>query len=426
MVEAAFLAGPGSARLPHVWLGLGALMPIVVALQMVLLRRMSVRNVWRAAIGLSALALPTSAVLAAHATPWLYVLYLVKDIYVVCVLELFWTLAHREVLHEASEHRVGLLCMAGALGGIVGGLALGPLAYVQASAASWATLILGSTSGSASAVLRHLTDNRALLATLVASGLLLVSALTGLPPRRKTAESSLKGREHTDSSQAVRAPSDSQSSVASTPTRLLPSINVRFTPTALLLIAFVVLTQTSLVLVDYLFNQAVERQSSESAVMARLFALTYIATDTLSLVLQLSARAIASRRGHLAGLTLGPTFGFLGLGFASSTIILLPAVLAIKVVIKALDYSWQRVVRESIYQQLPADLRAACKSIADVWAYRSAKAGTALFLLSLTTLSAFPIEIVALTGLALWAVCGVLLWRTSQGTRLKRNAVVDR
>ncbi len=418
MVEAAFLSGLGSARLPHVWLGLGASMPVVVTFQMVLLRRLSVRNVWRAIIVFSAVALPVCALLAAHYTPWLYVLYLTKDIYVVCVLELFWTLAHRDVLREASERRAGYLCIAGALGGITGGLALGPLGYFQSWARRWAA----SFSGSCPTWAFDLVNNRALLATLAASLLLLLASFTGLPPRRSTSTPKPRNIHHASMPRAGQRPPKRRAAGAAEATRLLATNHVRFTPTALLLIVFVSLTQTSLVLVDYLFNIAIERQTAEGAVMAQLFALTYVATDTLSLALQLGARLIASRRGHLAGLTLGPVFGLLGIGLVSSTVILLPAILAIKVVVKALDYSWQRVVRESIYQSFPQDLRAACKSIADVWAYRSAKAGTALFLLSLTTLSAFPVEIVALVCLSLWAVCSVMLWHNAQSLRLEQRS----
>lgn len=368
-LESLFLATYGTRALPGVWIGvsLGALG--VVTLHAHAAARWSpgavfVRSALLALLTLGALV--AAERLRLPGARWL--LYVWKDLYIVVLVELFWSLAHTVFTLRTARWLYGLLCAGGSLGGMAGNLGGGRLA-----------LAVGTESGFGA------------LMGLVAASLVLAGGLGGwlsahAPPRA--------------------APKPTDRTVAP---GLAGAVQIiRQSPYLGRMVALVAVVQVVVTLVDFQFNGVLVASYDDVDARTVMLGKVYAAIDVSSLVLQLSTGLLVARVGLRGALLATPLIqGAVLLSFAIVPGLALGAVA--KVGSKALDYSWFRASKELLYLPLSPEAQTRGKAAVDMLTYRFAKGAASLLLLSLSAL-ALPAALVPWTTAGLVGVWLALTW----------------
>ena len=263
-----------------------------------------------------------------------YALYVWKDIYVVVLVEIFYSFCNSVFPIRRARWFYGLFGVCGAIGGVVGNLGVGALAERLGSADSlWATAPV------------------LLLSFFVAAGL---ARRVGLEP-----------------------PGDRR------PPKLGEGLRVVRRSSYLLLVLLLVgVVQVVITLVDYQWGGVVESaypdMDQRTAVIGKVYAvvnagtilghasvgpvLRYLSVSRTLLVVPLLLACA------LAGFVVNPVFG---------------AMAAAKVASKVFDYTWFRAAKEMLYIPLSYAERTAGKALVDMATYRVAKGGASLVLLVL-------------------------------------------
>lgn len=335
-VESIFLSVYGAAHLPLGWLAVtGGAIGVVAGYERCA-ARLGLARLLLGAIGLSAGVLVLLLGVGRPAGAML--LFVWKDLYVVVLIETFWSLAN--VLSDGAQARrsYGWYCALGSLGGVVGNLVGGSLAGR-----------LGS----------HVVVLLVIPVLAVAGGCAL---LLGRRPEVRQARPQRPQRARTGD--ALR--------VVGTSRYLLPLLGV------------VALVQVVLAVVDLQCTAALERAypalDARTAVLGRIYA----AIDASSIALQVLTGPLLRLLG-VGGVLLGvPSLlgGCLGLVLAAPGVATL--VLA-KVVGKAMDYSLFRAAKEMLYLPLSYEEKTQGKALIDMLVYRLAKGGASLLLLGAGT-----------------------------------------
>lgn len=363
--ESLFLEANGARSLPMAWIGVGLGSVGVVTLY----------NRWSATVDLVRMFSIVSAISAGVLTVTLlalalglpgttWALYLWKDLYIVVLIEIFWSFANSTVPKDRAKWFYGMFCVVGSLGGMAGNLGVGWLAAEWSTAESlWAVvplLAIGGVGGFALA--RH----------------------TGIAADPNPKTSSIR-----DGFAVLR--------------------NSR---SLLLLMALIATTQVVITLVDYQFNVAVEQfypdLDERTAVIGRMYA----SIDAMAIGLQLGTGPILRLLGVPLVLLAIP--GLLGAAVAGYALVpRYAAIAAAKVASKAFDYSLFRAAKEILYIPLSHAERTQGKAFVDMMSYRMAKGATSIMLLGLIALGQ--------PRAALWltlACIGLWVWVT---VRLNRS-----
>ncbi len=364
--ESLFLEANGADALPRAWIGVGVGSVLIVTLY----------NRWSASIdlvrmfgfvsGISA-GLLVLILIAMNAdvpgTSW--ALYLWKDLYIVVLIEIFWSFANCTVPKERAKWWYGLFCVLGSLGGMAGNLGVGWLA------AEW------STEQSLQAVVP-------LLAIGGAGGFAL-ARLTGVSGEPKSAPSSFR-----DGYSVLRK------------SRAL-----------WLLMGLIATTQVVITLIDYQFNVAIEQFYPDVDARTAVIGQMYASIDVVAIGLQLGTGPILRVLGVPLVLLVIP--GLLGAAVAGYALVpRYASIAAAKVASKAFDYSLFRAAKEILYIPLSHGERTQGKAFVDMMSYRMAKGATSLMLLGLVALGQ--------PAAALWLTfgcIGVWVWIT---IRLNRSS----
>jgi len=363
-VESLFISANGTEALPQAWIGvaLGSLLVVTVY------------NRWAASTDLviifGTVSLLSAAVLAAlllsggaDTSGGTMMLYLWKDIYIVVLIEIFWSFSNSVVPRELAKWIYGIFCVIGSLGGMAGNLAVGMLAAHYGTADGlWAVVPLLLMSGVGCAVLSRACPARTVTQKAHAR---LIEGFTVLKNNR----------------------------------------------TLWLLMALIAASQVVITLIDYQWNLALEAHYPDTDVRTAVMGRVYAAIDMAALVLQLATGPVLRIVG--VGIVLIAIPGLLGAAVAGYAIVPRFGTMAItKVASKAMDYSIFRAAKEILYIPLSHAEKTQGKAFVDMCSYRAAKGACSLLLLGLVAWgSPSWVLIMTLVAILVWLGIAALLYR---------------
>ncbi len=341
--QSLFLEDYGSEALPIAWLGVtAAMVPCVVWVNRLAARLPLEKLFFRAAMVSCATLVLLLVAHAAQLPHAFFVLFLWKEIYIVILVELFWTYANVAFPTHYARQFYGWFCASGSVGLTVGNLATGYFAHpVGTIAMLWIS------------VPSLLLTAVCALATRQAPG----SVASGNDQDKATPPPSLGG------------------SLA-----LLRRSN--YVGWLLLLVAVV---QTSITLMDFQFNEVIA--ASYTDLDARTEVVSYIqaAINAASLLLQVGTGVILRSIGLSATLLVIPVTLLASLAAFVAVPTFWPMTLA-KVWGKSADYSLFRAAKEMLYIPLSYTEKTQGKALVDMLVYRVAKGGVSLLLLGLVAI----------------------------------------
>jgi len=368
--EGLFLKAHGSRGLPLVWLLVTFGSVAVVALYNRYLGRTGLLRLYGAVSGLSGLLL-AGLLVALHAglPGALHGLYVWKDLYVVILVEIYYSYANSVFSIQAARWVYGLFGVLSSLGGMAGSL------LVSLGAERFGVTVL--------------------LWSVPAQ--LVVIWLVCLPFARAAGEA--------PASEAARRSSLADGVRVVRRSRYLG-----------LMLALVAAVQVAITLVDFEFNAVVDRTFPAEDQASAGIAKVYLAIAAVTLVLH----ALTGPVLRLAGVPLTLLVIPLLLGGSLGVYIALPLFVTIavaKAASKCLDYSIFRAAKEILYIPLSYTERTAGKSVVDMVTYRVAKGGASLVLYGLVLLHAAGRLATPLTlaVIALWTVVTVAMVRRFRG-----------
>ncbi len=332
-IESLFLEHHGSQTLPYVW---GAVAVVMVGVVGVYSRWAARADLLRLLGGsLVACGLALGALTWAHelgVRGAVFGLYVWKDVYVVLLLEIIWSLANVVSPIGRARRTYGLYCVFGSLGGLLGNLCTGQLAEATGSmSALWGGIPF----------------------LLVLGGALLIPR--SIPSFRQLAA---PAKEFGSSWQTFR--------------------RSEYLPWILLLI---VLVQTVITLVDYQFNVVVERAYADPDARTHMIGIVYATIDGAALALQLITGPLIR--------AIGLPLVFVGIPIVITSVVgalaVAPSALSAavaKVTSKTLDYSLFRTTKEMLYVPLSYAEKTSGKAWVDMATYRASKGFACLVLLA--------------------------------------------
>jgi len=352
-VESLFVDTYTSAGLPYAWLGVAVAATLATAVYGRFAARMELTRLFGAVIAVVLLLL--AALLAAvhvevPGAP--YLLYLWKDVYIVVLVEMFWTVANSHFRLKEAKWLYGFFCACGAVGGMIANALVGDVAAA-----------IG-------------TDKTPLM---VFPLLAVCFVATRLMP-------------HTRKSGGEKAPTD-----------LLAGLRVIKASRYLgLLLAVIATVQVVVTLIDYQFNVLVEAAYPDKDVRTGVVGNVYFYIEVVSFGLQVCTGVVIRVLGVTGTLLAVPLL----LGAAVTAFLFVPQFLTMavaKVASKAMDYSIFRAAKEMLYLPLTYSERTQGKAVVDILTYRVAKGATSFLVLGLNAIGA---PAVAATGVALGLLAG--------------------
>jgi len=314
-------------------------------------------------------AIDTAATHANALAVW--ALYLWKDLYIVVLVEIFWSFANSTVPKDRAKWWYGMFCVLGSLGGMAGNLGVGWLASTWSTQQSlWAVvplLLFGGIGG------------------------FVLARLTGVSGEPKAEPASIKDG----------------FAVLKNSRALWP------------LMGLIGATQVAITLIDYQFKVAIEEFYPDVDARTAAIGKMYASIDVMALGLQLGTGPILRILGVPLVLLAIPSL----LGVAVAGYALVPryaAIAAAKIASKAFDYSLFRAAKEILYIPLSHSEQTQGKAFVDMMSYRMAKGATSVMLLGLIAMGE--------PQAALWltmACIGLWIWITVQLNRDSTNPNPD-
>lgn len=357
-VESLFLEAYTSQGLPWVWLAVAVAAFVVVLAYDRAVTRMSLVRLFGRAAGLSALVLVGLQLAVRAEVPGsVFALYIWKDVYVVVLVEIFWSFANTVIPTSRAKWLYGLFCAVGAAGAMTGNLLVGAVAKERGTAdALWLVVPI------------------LLVATLIC---------------RSVGRGLAAGSDPTMGKARSVAFGDGLRVVARSPYLGW-------------MVALIVFTQLVINLVDFQFNTVVETLYPDTDARTALIGQIYAAINAASLVLQLAAGLIIAGVG-VAGSLLGiPIL----VGASLLVFILMPGFAAIavaKIASKAFDYSIFRATKELLYIPLSYSEKTQGKAVVDILTYRVTKGVASALLIALGLFGAAEFALgAALVCVGLW------------------------
>lgn len=347
-VESLFVATYSSKALPYAWLGVAVAATLATAIYGRFAGRMELTALFGRVIALIGLLLGLLLGAVHLDTPGApYLLYLWKDVYIVVLVEMFWTVANSHFRLKEARWLYGIFLACGAAGGIIANHFVGDVAEAIGTEAT---------------------------PLLVFPLLLVCIAATRMMPRTR------------------KAPGEAAS------TDLLAGLRVIASSRYLgLLLGVIATVQVAVTLIDYQFNVLVEAAYPDKDVRTGVVGDVYFYIEIVSFALQVGAGVVLRALGVAGTLLAVPLL----LGAAVTLFLVGPAFLTMavaKVASKAMDYSIFRAAKEMLYLPLTYDERTQGKAVVDILTYRVAKGGTSFLVLGLNALGA---PVMAASGVAL-------------------------
>jgi ATP:ADP antiporter, AAA family len=337
--ESLYISAYTSEMLPAVWVAVGFVSVLVVAWYTSYVKRLALVRLFGFAVAISAVTLVLVLLAVGAKLPGsVFVLYIWKDVYIVVLVELFWSFANVVFRVRSAKWMYGLFLLMGALGGITGNLGVGVVAkQVGTANALWLVL------------------------PLLATDWLIIFALA----RSATGQVS------------VATDKDAPAAPFKEGMRTL-----RESPYLLLLLLLIGVVQIAITLIDYVYNQSVEMAYPDEDARTAVMGKVYAAIDASSMILQALSGPVLRWIGVGSTLLGVPILlGSAVLGFIAAPRFATMAIA--KVASKALDYSLFRAAKEILYIPLTFEEKTRGKALVDMLTYRVAKALVSFLLLGL-------------------------------------------
>jgi len=412
--ESLFLKHYPEQALPGLWVEIGLAAALVVSLYNRALQRLSLPQIFQSAYALTALSLigltlwgelgsgADGATLELFGLSFPYgratLLRIWSDLYIVVLVETYWSLANLYFPLKAARYLYGGLCAAGTLGSMAGNL------FVRSYATTWSTesLIL-----------------------LVFPSLALMSALTvplgrAFMRRREALERSAEELERepkdTEGAPATRAEGGAKRS------DLISGLKVIARSDYLIWVLWLVLiSQIAVTLIDYQYKAYLRELYPNTDARTAFQGLLYLSIDVGSLLMQLMTGLILSALGVGVTLSLIPLI-LLTLSLSPAVLPVMLAIASAKSASKFLTYSIFKSAKELLYFPLSYEEQTQGKAVIDILIYRQAKILASVLLLTLGALGWGLEEVKWLTALSLclWLIGALMLLRAT------RRAQVDR
>jgi AAA family ATP:ADP antiporter len=366
--EALFLQAHGKEALPYVWLAVAAGSTLVVWLYNRLVTRFGLLSLFASISLLSGLLFAVSILAVSADLPGSrYGLYLWKDLYIVALVEIFYSYSNSVFPIRTARWAYGFFGMLGSAGGAVGHLAVGRVA------ARW---------GSAAAIWL-LTP----LLTLLGAGAWVLGRRAG-----------------------IGAPLSKESGTAMGSMTEAFAM-VRRSAYLFQLLLLIGLVQVVVTLIDFDFNALVTASFAMVDTKTAAIGDVYAAISISTLVLHASTGPTLRLCGvPIVLLTIPVLLGASILGYALWPVFLLGAVM--KIASKALDYTIFRAAKEILYIPLSYRERTQGKALVDMLTYRVAKGGASVAVLALVQLSAtWAARWLSLSLIAVWLLLTVGITR---------------
>lgn len=334
--QSLFLAAYGTDALPYAGLGVMAASILASGWIQSLSERFDIAQLFGIGCRISGVTLAAILLLSLVAPgPAAFCLYVWKDVYIIVLVELFWTLANIVFGMSSASKAYGLFCAAGSLGGVLGALALARSAQVLGTQASlWALLpLLAGIGWGGGRLVRH----------------------TPIPSPKPTEQ---KGVAHA-----------------------LEILRTSLVLPALLLL--VVTAQGWLYLLDFRYNAALFVLAPNPDARTDLIANVAALINAISLPLQMATGPILRLLGGPVTLALVPFTALASTAAIAATHGAPWLVCAAQVIGKSLDYSLFRAVKEMAYIPLGYAEKTQGKAFIDILVYRAVKGGVAVLFLVL-------------------------------------------
>lgn len=361
--ESLFLEAHTSKSLPYVWLLGIAGMFLVVSIYNRFVTKVDLLKL----IGIVLLVncvLLTILILASSAKlpGSFYALYIWKDIYIIILVEMFYSYTNSVFPIKIARWAYGFFGVIASMAGIIGNLLVGKLAKDFGTLNSlWLVIPL-------------------FIGSWIISIPFLRMAGIGRP---------LESKKATSFHGAIKSIKDS--------------------PYLFLVLLLIILIQVASTLIDFQFNTIVEKAFTDVDIRTAVIGRVYAAVSTGTVVLNLATGPILRIIGIPITIILIPLI--LGSGLAIFTFIPRFLTMAIvKVSNKCLDYTIFRITKETLYIPLTYEEKTLGKSIVDMFIHRTSKGMASLLLLLLIAIKASTMTIwLALFVIILWAALAVLI-----------------
>lgn len=330
-IDSLFLKAHGSGGLPWAW----SLVAVVTTVVVFAYNRASAGRSLVAALGVAS-AISTAIFIALLSMRELrgiwYAIYVWKDVHVIVLLEILWSIANAHFRTSSARKAYGLFCACGSIGGMAGHSITG--AFSEAYGADLAM-------------------------ALALVPLAVLSIGTSWFHRARPEAGPRPDKKTRDYAGGIRILAAS-----------------RYLAWLLLLI---LLTQVAITLIDLHFNQVMEEAYPDEDRRTAMFGAVYFAIDGIALALQLTTAFILKALGVTATLVAIPLL----LSVSVAAAIIYPRLLVVqitRVMSKAFDYSLFRAAKEMLYIPLSYEEKTRGKSMIDMLTYRVAKGGAAVLL----------------------------------------------
>lgn len=364
--ESLFLAAHTSKALPTVWFLVAAAMVATVAVYNHFLAHTDLLKLMAGVCAISAAVLVSIIALMHLGVPkTFYALYVWKDVYVVVLVEIYYSYANSVFPIHTARWVYGLFGACGAAGGVVGNLSVGSLAATYGSQ----------------------TVLWAVPPVLIAVSLFCISFSKEAGIGTPLAAEYRKGRMR----DALKVVSKSS-----------------YLALILLLIATVQIVTT---LLDYQYNTVLEVAYPLTDVRTGIIGKVYALIDAGTFVLFASMGPILRAAGVPLTLAAIPCLLAGGLAaFAALPRFLLIA--GVKIAGKCMDYTIFKASKEILYIPLTYAERTMGKSIVDMMTYRIAKGGASLLLMGLLAAGLGQLNLLLMFGLIVaWLSIAVIVGR---------------
>jgi AAA family ATP:ADP antiporter len=354
VVDSWFVGAHGKEGLPLAWVLVAVGATLAVGAYNRFATHIPLRRLFRWVVVLSAL--PLALLLPARSAelPGVhYALYVWKDVHIVLLVEMFWSISNSVFDLKRARRTYGLFLVCGTLGSMVGEKSVEHFAVELGSG----TLVLAAF-------------------PLLALAWLAVRGMPFVAPRPELADKKPDIRENLQVLQ-----------------------NSRY---LILMLVLVATTQIVINLVDYVFAGYVQDTFGRSDEASAFYGSTYFLIDATSLGLQVVAGAIVRVAGVGGTLLLVPLLlgGTVILAITTGSAAWMKTM---KVASKSLDYSIFRAAKEMLYLPLDYAEKTQGKALVDMLTYRVAKAFTGLLLKgSQVLVPAGAAAPMALVGLGVW------------------------
>ncbi|MEE2786456.1 MAG: Npt1/Npt2 family nucleotide transporter [Myxococcota bacterium] len=322
-------------QLPYAWLGVGVTATVVVLGYGKITAQRELTSVLRGVLYATAVTLLILMLwFRSGSKIAIYCLYVWKDVYIVVLIEMFWSISNGLFKLKEAKWLYGFFCVIGSLGGMTANLAIGPIAKTIGTAnAPWLVLPI----------------------------FIVCAALAFKMP-------------------SVHRPAQSDGHQADFWVGLRV---IRKSDYLGFLVLVIALTQIAITLIDFEFNRVVESHYPDKDERTAVIGHVYAAIDIASLVLQLAAGLIISALG--VGRTLLGIPIVLGALLGAFLVVPSAAIMSLtKICSKALDYSIFRASKELLYLPLNPAEKTQGKAVVDMLTYRLAKAGASVAILGIS------------------------------------------